>query len=131
MRLKALTLAALLLVSCRPYDLYTPLADQGGLLPADRFARLGSEQAQLVAAGRSLAAWRMTADPAEKLEQARRAKCFAERLPAARTVTADAQGNRLTIQFRSGWRAATVPIADGTEPAGTPGLPPLSASSCG
>jgi len=132
MRVKTSVLAALLLISCRPYDFYAPLADQDGLLPADRFARLGAEQAQLIAAGRSLAAWRMTAQPSDVAEQARRAACFAERLPAAETVGADPQGFRLTIHFRSGWRAATIPIADGSEPGGTPGLPALRESSaCG
>ena len=39
------------LVACRPYDGYGPLVDDSGLVPADRFARYGAEQAQAVAIG--------------------------------------------------------------------------------
>ncbi len=118
-------LAVLALLSCRPYDNYDPIAAQSGLLPAAKFARFGREQAELVAIGRSLAAWRMTADSAAVTEQATRAACFARRLPDVETVEADPPGFRLTVTFKSGWRAAAVPIADGIEPAATPGLPPL------
>lgn len=118
-------LAAFLLLSCRPYDNYAPLKDQSGLLPATQFARFGREQAELVAIGRSLAAWRMTADPEATAEQASRAACFARRLPDVETVAADPLGFRLTVRFKSGWRAAAIPIDDGVEPAATAGLPPL------
>jgi hypothetical protein len=70
-------LAALALLGCRPYDNYGPLGSQSGLLPPDRFARLGREQTELVAIGRSMAAWRMTSDAAAVMEQASRAACFA------------------------------------------------------
>jgi hypothetical protein len=125
-------LAVLALLSCRPYDNYAPVADQAGLIPAASFARYGREQAELTAIGRSLSAWRMTADSAAVAEQAARAACFARRLPDVATVDADPAGFRLTVRFKSGWRAAAVPIADGVEPAATPGLPPLLAapSSC-
>lgn len=118
-------IAVLALCSCRPYDNYAPIADQSGLIPAATFARYGHEQAELVAIGRSLAAWRMTADAAAVTEQATRAACFARRLPDVETVDADALGFRLTVKFKSGWRAAAVPVDDGIEPAATPGLPPL------
>jgi hypothetical protein len=118
-------LAALLLLSCRPYDNYAPLGDQSGLLPATQFSRFGREQAELVAIGRSLAAWRMTADRDATLEQASRAACFARRLPDVETVDVDPLGFRLTVKFKSGWRAAAIPIDDCVEPAATPGLPPL------
>ena len=118
-------LVALLLLSCRPYDNYAPLANQSGLLPAAQFARFGREETELVAIGRSLAAWRMTADPDAVREQASRAACFARRLPDVETVDADPLGFRLTIRFKSGWRAAAIPIDDGVEPSATPGLPPL------
>jgi len=118
-------LLALLLVSCRTYDNYAPLADQSGLSPATQFARFGREQSELVAAGRSLAAWRMTGDPEAIVEQASRAACFARRLPDVETVTPDPLGFRLTLKFKSGWRAAAIPIDDGVEPAATRGLPPL------
>ena len=121
----ATTLAVLLLLSCRPYENYGPLADQSGLLPAERFARLGAEQAQLVAVGRSLAAWHMTADADALRQQAARVACFARRLPDVATVDTDPDGFRVTLTFKSGWRAATIPIDDGVDPAATPGLPAL------
>jgi hypothetical protein len=132
MRSVAAAVLALSLLACRPYDNYAPLADQGGLLSAARFARLGKEQAELVAIGRSLAAWRMTADSTAMYEQASRAACFARRLPDVVTVDADPLGARLTVRFKSGWRAAAIPIDDGVEPAATPGLPELlpAPSSC-
>ena len=125
-------LAASALLACRPYDSYAPLVDQSGLLPAARFARFGREQAELVAIERSLAAWRMTDDPAEVAEQASRAACFARRLPDVVSVDPDPAGYRLTIRFKSGWRAAAIPVDDGVEPTATPGLPALlpAPSSC-
>jgi len=118
-------LAVLAALACRPYDNYAPLADQSGLIPAATFARYGLEQAELVAIGRSLAAWRMTPDSAGMTEQATRAACFARRLPDVETVDVDPLGFRLTVKFKSGWRAAAVPVDDGIEPAATPGLPAL------
>lgn len=118
-------LAALSLLGCRPYDNYSPIVDQSGLLPAAQFARFGLEQTELVAIGRSLAAWRMTPDPTAVTEQVSRAACFARRLPDVATVDADPLGFRLTVKFKSGWRAAAIPIDDGIEPAATPGLPAL------
>jgi hypothetical protein len=125
-------LAALSFASCRPYDNYEPIVAQSGLLPAARFARLGREQTELVAIGRSLAAWRMTADSLAVLEQVGRAACFARRLPDVVSVDADPLGYRLTVRFKSGWRAAALPLPDGVEPTATPGLPPLlpALSSC-
>jgi hypothetical protein len=118
-------LAAFALLGCRTYDNYEPIDAQAGLLPAARFARFGREQAELVAIGRSLAAWRMTADSASLSEQAARAACFARRLPDVASVDTDPLGYRLTVKFKSGWRAAAIPIDDGVEPTATPGLPPL------
>jgi hypothetical protein len=48
------------------------------------------------------------------------------------TVDADPLGARLTVKFKSGWRAAAIPIDDGVEPGATPGLPQLlpAPSSC-
>jgi hypothetical protein len=123
--LALVALAALTQVGCRPYDNYGPIVRQSGLLSADRFARFGREEAELVAIGRSLAAWRMTSDSAAAMEQANRAACFARRLPDVETVDADPLGYRLTVKFRSGWRAAAIPIDDGVDPAATPGLPAL------
>jgi len=116
--------------ACRPYDTAAPLDDQKGLVPAAQFARYGREQAEVVAIGRSLAAWRMTDDIEGLTAQAKNAACFARRLPGVETVDADPLGHRLTVRFKSGWRAAVLPIADGVVPESTPGLPPLGPSPC-
>jgi hypothetical protein len=123
-------LAVIALGACRPYDNYDPVVKQDGLIPADQFARYGREQAEVVAIGRSLAAWRMTDDEEGLTAQARRAACFARRLPGVETVDSDPLGHRLTVRFKSGWRAAVLPIADGVAPESTPGLPPLGPSPC-
>ena len=119
-RLALAGLAGLSLGACRPYDNYAPLVRQDGLVPAEQFARYGPEQAEVVAIGRSLAKWRMTSDSA----------CFARRFPDVETVDADPLGHRLTVRFKSGWRAAAVPVDDGVEPESTPGISPLGPSSC-
>jgi len=130
-RLALAGIAALSLGACRPYDSYGRLLDQSGLIPAEQFARFGHEQAELVAIGRSLAKWRMTQDSAGFAQQAERASCFARRFPDVQTVDPDPLGHRLTIRFKSGWRAAVVPVDDGVEPDATPGIPPLGPSPCG
>jgi hypothetical protein len=132
MRSVALAALALSVFSCRPYDNYSPLVNQSGLVPASQFGRYGREQNELVAIGRSLAAWRMTGDSTAVFEQVRRAACFARRLPDVAAVDLDPPGYRLTVRFRSGWRAAAIPIPDGIEPTATPGLPELlpTPSSC-
>jgi len=124
-------IVALSLGACRPYDSYGRLLDQSGLIPAEQFARFGHEQAELVAIGRSLAKWRMTRDSAGFAQQAENAACFARRFPDVQTVDPDPLGHRLTIRFKSGWRAAVVPVDDGVEPEATPGIPPLGPSPCG
>src|ERR1051325_7071452 len=63
-RVASAALAAIALWACRPYDNAAPLEDQKGLIPAAKFARYGREQAEVVAIGRSLAAWKMTDDAA-------------------------------------------------------------------
>jgi len=121
-RTATLALAALALtaISCRPYDNYSTIASQDGLIPADQFARYGREQAELVAIGRSLAAWKqsdMTRAAAEVSSYA------AKRLPNVVSIVPDPPGFRLTVTFKSGWRAAAVPIDDGVHPDSTAGLP--------
>src|ERR1043166_4551994 len=123
-------LAALALGACRPYDSYTPLASQDGLIPASRFALYGREEAELVAIGRSLAAWKMTDDAEGYAAQARSAECFARRFPDVQSVDADPLGHRLTVTFKSGWGAAVPPISDGVAADSTPGIPPLGPSPC-
>ncbi len=130
-RLALAGIAALSLGACRPYNSYGRLLDQSGLIPAEQFARFGHEQAELVAIGRSLAKWRMTQDSAGFAQQAESASCFARRFPDVQRVDPDPLGHRLTIRFKSGWRAAVVPVDDGVEPDATPGIPPLGPSPCG
>jgi hypothetical protein len=102
------------LASCREYDYRSRLSDEPGLVPAEQFARYGREQAQLVAAGRELAhAGDSTGAAVE----------YARALPDIVDVVGDAQGHWLTLTFKSGWRAAVPPIADGKRGAETPGLP--------
>ncbi|HEV8198216.1 MAG TPA: hypothetical protein VGP87_16350 [Gemmatimonadales bacterium] len=129
-RLALAGVAALSLGACRPYDNYAPLQSQAGLVPAEQFARYGHEQAEMVAIGRSLAKWKMTADSAGFADQTAKAACFARRFPEVETVDADPLGHRLTIRFKSGWRAAAVPVDDGVEPEATPGISPLGPSPC-
>lgn len=129
-RLALAGFAALSMGACRPYDNYAPLVREDGLVPAEQFARYGHEQAEVVAIGRSLAKWRMTADSTGFTDQTDKAACFARRFPDVETVDADPLGHRLTIRFKSGWRAAAVPVEDGVEPEATPGISPLGPSSC-
>jgi hypothetical protein len=120
--LRTLVLLALVAPGCRPYDNYGPIAKQSGLIPAERFARYGREQASLVAIGRSIAAWRMTNDPADLAKQVEQARCFALRLPEVERADPDPVGHRIGITFRSGWRVGVVPVEDGVDPAQTPGI---------
>jgi hypothetical protein len=129
-RLAGAALAASALLACRPYDNYAPIANQDGLVPAAQFARYGHEQAELVAIGRSIARWRMTDDSAGFAQQTERAACFARRFPEVAAVDADPLGHRLTVRFKSGWRAAAIPVSDGVEPEATPGISPLGPSPC-
>jgi hypothetical protein len=121
------TLGALLalatLIACRPYDSYRRLADEGGKIPAARFARYGTEQAQAVAIGRSLGQWYGGESPEARALQVSRAADYARTLPAVANVVPDSLGYRLTVTFKSGWRTAIVPVNDGVQPQDTPGLP--------
>lgn len=123
-------LAAFSLLGCRPYDGYSPVVAQDGLVPAAQFARYGREQAEVVAIGRALAEWKGTADSAGYTQQTERASCFARRFPDVETVDADPLGHRLTIKFRSGWRAAVLPVHDGVRPDATPGISSLGPTPC-
>ncbi|NOT09337.1 MAG: hypothetical protein HOP28_14165, partial [Gemmatimonadales bacterium] len=88
------------------------------------------EQAAVVAIGRALAAWKMTADAEGYGQQTARAACFARRLPEVAMVDTDPLGHRLTVQFTSGWRVGVVPVEDGVAPEATPGLSALGPESC-
>jgi hypothetical protein len=124
MRLAAIAMLVLLVGSaaCRSYEAYPRLASQKGLVPADRFAAYGREQAEAVAIGRELAAAHQGESPDALSRQAATAAAYAKTLPDVVDVTPDPAGHRLTVRFKSGWRTAVVPIADGKRGADTPGI---------
>jgi hypothetical protein len=106
---------ALLAVSastgCRDYNYKRHVADQAGLIPADQYARYGREQAITVAIGREFArpynsGPEAQADVAINYARNTFGKDIAD-------ISADPLGNRLVVTFKSGWRAAIVPIDDG------------------
>ena len=122
--MRPLTMLGLVAIvaACRPYDLRAPLVDQHGLIPADRFARYGGEQAKAVAIGRALAQWDGGTTPEARAIQVTKAADYAKTLPGVKSVIPDTLGYRLTVTFASGWRAGIIPIKDGVAPEATPGL---------
>ena len=116
------------LVSCRSYDLESRLTSQAGLIPADRFARYGREQAQEVAIAREYGHADDGSTPEELIKRADTAVRYARTLPDVTDVRADPLGFRLTIRFKSGWLTMVTPIDDGKRGAETGGLPAESGS---
>jgi hypothetical protein len=123
MRPLPLLALALLVAGCPSYDRYTPIIDQDGLVSADRFAAYGAEQAQAVAIGRAFGAAFGGAGPEAYARQAAAAVKYARSLPGVASVVSDTTGYVLTVTFKSGWKKAVVPIADGVPADQTPGLP--------
>lgn len=109
--------------ACRPYQREGYLADQKGLLPADRFAMYGPEQAEAIAIGREMGA----AHGKARGDQIMAAMDYAKKLPDVVDVTADTIGWRLEVKFKSGWLKGVVPIDDGKHGAETVNLPQLAA----
>lgn len=96
------------------------------MLSADQFASYGPEQAEKVAIGRSLAqAYDGTTDT-DFGAQMGVAVAFARTMPDVVDIKADTLAYFMTIKFKSGWRTAVLPIADGKAPQDTPGLPKAS-----
>lgn len=116
-------LLALMLVSCRAYDFESPVTSQGGLVPLDKFARYGREQAQEMAIAREFGRARRGSSPEDLVKQADTAMSYARTLPDVADIRADPLGYRLTIRFKSGWRTMVTPIDDGKRGAETVGLP--------
>ncbi len=96
---------------CRDYNLKRHITDQDGLIPADQYARYGREQAIVVAIGREFARPYNSGPEA----QAEVAMTYARNKFGSdlSEITADPLGHRLVVTFKSGWRTAIVPIADG------------------
>lgn len=116
------------LVSCRAYDLESRLTDQGGLIPSDRFARYGQEQAQEVAVAREYGHAASGSAPEDLVKRADAVVRYARTLPGVTDVRADPLGFRLTIHFKSGWLTMVTPIDDGKRGAETAGVPAESGS---
>jgi hypothetical protein len=115
-------LVVLALCSCRTYDYYSKVADTDGLVPGDQFARYGREQAQAVAIAREFARAHQGDSPEAIAKQAEAAVTYARGMPDVADVVADPQGYRLTVYFKSGWRAGLTPLNDGKSGAETPGI---------
>jgi hypothetical protein len=122
-RLLCSAAALALLAGCRDYQTYPRISDQESLLPADAWAQYDGEAAQKIAIGRKLAAEFKGTDPASRKAQADAAVEYAKTLPSVAEVTADTLGYWLNVKFKSGWRVAVLPIADGIAPEATTGLP--------
>lgn len=112
----------LFLAGCPQYDRYSRVADEQGMVPADVYARYGSEQAQAVAIGRALATGYAGNDAADLARQVESAAEYARKLPGVAHVKADVQAFLLTVTFKSGWQKAITPIDDGVPADQTPGL---------
>jgi len=111
------------LASCRGYDLDSRLVDQDGLMPADRYARYGREQAQEIAIAREFGHARQGSSSDQLSKQAEAAASYARTLPDVADVKADPRGLVLTVRFKSGWRTMVTPMDDGKRGAETVGLP--------
>lgn len=116
--MRHLTLPLILLLAaagCRTYDSYDPLAAQSGLIPADRYAAYGREQAEAIAIGRELGAKHGFSNA----EQYAAVLDFAQKQPDVVDVVPDTQAHILTVRFRSGWITGVDPINDGKHGAET------------
>jgi len=104
-------LSLIVSLACRDYNLERHIGGQAGLVPADKFASYGREQAIAVAIGREFARPYNSGPEA----QAEIATTYARNKFGADIVdiTPDPLGHRLTVTFKSGWRTAIVPIDDG------------------
>jgi DNA topoisomerase IB len=119
----SVVMLAVVLGSCRHYDLESRLADRSGLRPPDRFARYGREQAQEMAIAREYAQAGGGSSAEQLARQSEAATSYARTLPDVVEATADPLGLRLTIRFKSGWLTMVTPVDDGKRGAETVGLP--------
>jgi hypothetical protein len=105
-------LLVLALASCRTYDYHSHVSDHGGLVPDDQFARYGREQAQAVAIAREFAKAHQGSSPDALGAQAASAVAYARKQPDVANAVADPLSQRITVDFKSGWRVGVVPLAD-------------------
>ena len=124
----AVVVLVVALVSCRTYDLESRLTNQDGLIPADRFARYGREQAQAVAIAREYGHAHDGSTPEDLIKRGDTAVRYARTLPDVTDAGADPLGFRLTLHFKSGWLTMVTPIDDGKRGAETGGLPAASST---
>ncbi len=124
----AVVVLVVALVSCRTYDLESRLTNQDGLIPADRFARYGREQAQAVAIAREYGHAHDGSTPEDLIKRGDTAVRYARTLPDVTDAGADPLGFRLTLHFKSGWLTMVTPIDDGKRGAETGGLPAESST---
>jgi hypothetical protein len=122
-RLLSVVILLAALTSCRDYDFHSRLTNQGGLVPADQFARYGREQAEGMAIAREFGAATKGSPSEGLIKQAQAAAGYARTLPDMADVQADPLGYRLTLRFKSGWRTMVIPIEDGKRGAETVGQP--------
>lgn len=109
--------------ACRTYETYPRLSNQESLLPADTYGQFDPENAQKTAIGRKFAESFTGTSVEQRKAQAEAAVAYAKTLPDVVEVTPDTLGFWLTVSFKSGWRVAVSPIADGIAADATPGLP--------
>jgi hypothetical protein len=124
MRLVAAVALLIFAGACRPYQKEAYLASPDGLIPADRFAAYGTEQAQAMAIGRELGG----DHGRDRTAQFTAAIEFAKTQPDVVEVIPDTIGYRLQVKFKSGWIKGVVPIDDGKHGAETANLPQISAA---
>ena len=124
-------LLAVALASCRDYDLKSRLTNQSGLVPPERFARYGREQAEEVAVAREFGRANEGSSLQDLVRQAETATSYARTLPDVANAGADPLGFRLTIHFKSGWLTMVTPIVDGKRGAETAGVPAEAGSGTG
>ena len=122
-RLLAVLLFQTALTSCRDYDYHDRLTNQEGLVPADRFARYGQEQAEAMSIARELGAVTKGSSIQDSANQKQIASSYARSLPGVADVQVDPMGYRLTVRFNSGWRTMVNPIEDGKRGSNTAGMP--------
>jgi hypothetical protein len=91
-------------------------------MPADAFAQYDPEAAEKIAIGRKFAEAYTGTEPEQRKAQADAAEAYAKTLPHVAAVKADTLGYWLTVTFKSGWRVAVSPVADGVKAEETAGL---------